>query len=147
MYSSADDRGVYQIGTSVRKEITKGTIVSVDKVLAGFYEKGLTEKDIANFKERIKNAYLKVESPSGLADFFNPLIYKKMEERLAYITTVDALDLKTLNKIVKKYYNPKDYNLVIAGSESVFEQLTKDYNITKFQVKDLIPVVPASGQF
>jgi len=147
VYSSADDRGVYQIGTSVRKEITKGTIVSVDKVLAGFYEKGLTEKDIANFKERIKNAYLKVESPSGLADFFNPLIYKKMEERLAYITTVDALDLKTLNKIVKKYYNPKDYNLVIAGSESVFEQLTKDYNITKFQVKDLIPVVPASGQF
>ena len=36
---------------------------------------------------------------------------------------------------------------LIAGSQIAFEQMTKDYDITKFQVKDLIPVVPASGQF
>jgi len=67
-----------------------------------------------------------IENPFDLAAFYNPLLYKDPAKRNEYTAAVDAITIEQVNKIIKKYYTPDAYKLVMVGDQAALSpQLEK----------------------
>ncbi len=126
-----------KIACSVRSNELFNTIELFDKTLIDFYTKIL---DANTFKEAVYKRVVSIkrlESPEELASLYNPLIYT-FEKRKNLINDLNALTLEDIQKVIKKYYTPNAYKLVIAGDESkVSEQLVKIGGLQKFKASDI----------
>jgi len=137
-YSETGTSGFYSITTQVRNDVAYETTVSFDRVIKQFYEKGLTQADLDKAKAALKNERLSIENPAMIVEFFNPLIYKDPAKRNEYITAVDAVTLEQANKILKKYFSPDSYKLVMVGDEKVLEpQIQKIKDLVKLPVTSI----------
>ena len=135
-FSTADNNGIFIASTLVRSEVMYATVSEYDNVLKEFYEKGLTEEQLKIEKTRMKGNLASMETPSQLVNFINPILYPDYEKRIQLLDEIDKIDLATVNKIVKKYFSPDSYKLVISGDESVLtEQLNKIPGLIKFDPK------------
>jgi len=135
-FSVADNNGIYVISTLVRSEVTYATVTEFDRVLKEFYDKGLTEEQLKTGKIRMKGNIEGMETPDQLVAFINPILYPDYEKRKQLLDEIDKLDLATVNKMVKKYFTPDSYKLVISGDETVLtEQLGKIPGLIKFDPK------------
>ncbi len=136
VFSTEDNNGVYAISTLVRSEVTYATIQEFDRVLKEFYDRGLTEEELKVAKTRMKGNILSMQSPDELINFINPVLYPDYEKRKQHLEEIDKLDLATVNKILKKYFTPDSYKLVISGDEAgLNEQLNKIPGLVKFDPK------------
>ena len=78
-----------------------------------------------------------MESPDEISNFYNPLVYS-FDKRKNFINDLNALTLDDLNKVIKKYFTPNVYKLVVSGDESkVKDQLTKINNLQRFSPADI----------
>lgn len=131
-YNEASNAEIYTVTTQVRSEVTLSTINSFERVLGAFQEKGMTKEQLASIKKQFKNSYLSIERPGSIASLVNPWLYPNYEKRQAILTSIDEVALKTVNKVIQKYFSPKSYILVIAGDEGqVNEQISKLNGIQK----------------
>jgi len=125
------------VGCSVRNDEMFNTMELFDKTLAGFYS---TPIDETTFKESIYKRIVSVkrmESPEEISAFYNPLVYN-FEKRKNIINDLNALTVEDINKVIKKYFTPDTYKLVVAGDESkVTSQLTKINSLKKFTPADI----------
>jgi hypothetical protein len=88
-----------------------------------------------------------IQSPDEVISFFNPIIYSKPAVRNTYLTVVDAVLLEDVNRIIKKYYTPENYKLMISGDETALEkQLLELKPMRTFTLKDLEMYTTATGQ-
>lgn len=124
---------IYSIETQTRCEESFNTVTDVDNVLNNFCTKGITAGEFALAKLSMKNEFKSANSPTGISGFYNPLVYTDIGKRANYLAGLEALPLETVNKIIKKYFNPDSYKLMIAGSESgLRESLDKFKNLKRF---------------
>ncbi|MBP8034559.1 MAG: insulinase family protein [Bacteroidia bacterium] len=123
---------LFTVTCSVRSSELVSTIDLFDKTLANFNSTAIDE---TTFKEAVYKRIIgikRMESPDEVSGFYNPLIYN-FEKRKNVINDLNALTLDDLQKVIKKYYTPNIYKLMIAGDESkVSEQLTKLKDLKKF---------------
>ena len=133
-----DNNGIYSVSTQVRNEVAYETIVSFERVLKQFYETGINQAQLDKAKASMRNLRLAIESPAEVISFYNPVLYKDITKRNEYLTTLDAITLDQVNKILKKYFNPDSYKLVLAGDAAVLEpQLKVLPGLVKLNVTDI----------
>jgi predicted Zn-dependent peptidase len=123
------------INCSVRSEEMLNTINLFDKILADFSKGNFTkdEYDIQVTKYRT-DLYLN-EFPEEVVNFYNPVLYD-FEKRKNVLAELDKLTMEDVKKVIKKYYTPDSYKLVLAGDETLLGgQLA--------QIKDLKRLGPA----
>ena len=137
-YSESDNNGIYNVTTQVRNEVAYETTASFDRVLKQFYDNGITQEQLLSAKAGLKNRRLSIENPISIIEFYNPLLYKDVNKRNEYLTAIDNVTLEQVNKVVKKYFNPDSYKLVMVGDEKKLdEQLQKINNLVKLPVTSI----------
>ncbi len=128
---------LFSIACSVRSNELFNTIELFDKTLTNF---NTTLIDEAKFKEMVYKriiAIKKMESPEEVSNFYNPLVYN-FDKRKNMINDLNTLTVDDINKVIKKYFTPNLYKLVISGDESkVADQLTKINSLQKFTSSDI----------
>lgn len=136
-YKASKFSNLFSIACSVRSSELKNTVDLFDKTLADFASKPIDE---ATFKAAVYQQIVNInrtESPDAIASFYNPLVYN-FEKRKNRINELKALTLDEVNKVIKKYYTPNIYKLVIAGDETkVNEQLSQLKDLKKYSSSDL----------
>jgi zinc protease len=132
-YSAAQNNGVYSVSTQTLSKEMSSTIQAFENTLGDFYNKGITEKELKTAKMNLKNSFLSINIPATIIDMYNPLIFPDFKKRAAYISELDKITLDIVNKVIKKYYNPNTYKLIIVGNEKELnEQLTSIKDLQKF---------------
>ncbi|HET6990530.1 MAG TPA: pitrilysin family protein [Bacteroidia bacterium] len=131
-FSEGQNDGIFRARTQVRNEVMYPTITAYDQVLNDFFTKGATDSELRKFKNKLRIDILSVEEPGEFASLINPWVYRDYAKRQQYLTEVDAIDLATLNKVIKKYFTPDSYKLIIAGdANSLGDQLGKISRLQK----------------
>ncbi|MES2567053.1 MAG: pitrilysin family protein [Bacteroidota bacterium] len=127
----------FAISCSVRSEELINTIDLFDKTLASFFTTPISE---TIFRESIYKRTIgikRMESPEEISSFYNPLVYN-FEKRKNIINDLNNLTLEDVNKVIKKYFAPDVYKLVVSGDESkVTTQLTKINSLHRFTSFDI----------
>ncbi|HTL82299.1 MAG TPA: pitrilysin family protein [Bacteroidia bacterium] len=137
-YSEAMNDGIFRAKTQVRNEVMYSTILAFDSVLTNFNMKGATDAELKKFKNMMKTDVLNIEEPSTFASVINPLVYKDYNKRMLYLSEVDAIDLVTLNKVIKKYFTSDCYKLMIAGDAvALSPQLNNLSGLQKMMLTDI----------
>ncbi|MCW3083257.1 MAG: peptidase [Bacteroidetes bacterium] len=137
-YSEANNNGIYTVSTQVRNDVAFETTVSFDRVIKQFYDSGITQANLDKAKAALKNRRLAIESPGSIIEFYNPILYKDVNKRNEYLASIDAMTLEQVNKIVKKYFTPDSYKLVMVGDATVLDpQLQKITGLVKLPVTSI----------
>ncbi len=146
-YNPYSGSSIYKVLTQVRNEEVVNTIRLFDAALKSFYEKGLSATDLKTARKNLKNNWQMIQSPDEVISFFNPIIYSKPAVRNTYLTVVDAVLLEDVNRVIKKYFTPDNYKLMISGDETALEkQLLELKPMRRFTLKDLEMYTTATGQ-
>lgn len=125
------------IGCSVRNNEVLNTINLFDKTLQNFSLGNFTQQEFDNEITAFKTNLLSIEYPEQIAEFYNPILYdfNLRKNILAGLANLKTEDIK---KVIKKYYTPNAYKLVIAGDESIIKpQLEKLKNLKKYTASDI----------
>lgn len=125
------------IGCSVRNNEVLNTINLFDKTLQNFSLGNFTQQEFDNEITAFKTNLLSIEYPEQIAEFYNPILYdfNLRKNILAGLANLKTEDIK---KVIKKYYTPSAYKLVIAGDESIIKpQLEKLKNLKKYTASDI----------
>jgi zinc protease len=137
-FSTANNNGIFSINTLVRSEVMYATIQELDRVLKEFYEKGLSEEQLKIAKTRMKGNLLSIQTPEQMVGLINPVLYPDYEKRKSLLEEIDKLDLAAVNKVLKKYFTPDSYKLVISGDETLLsDQLAKIAGLVRFDPKTI----------
>lgn len=137
-YNRASGSNVFKISTMVRSEEMLNTINLFDKTILDFYTNGITDDQLKKTKMALKNNWLMIENPASVIDFFNPMLFPKVDLQKNYLTLVDALTVEEVNKIIKKYFTPDAYKLMIAADEKLVDtQLQQLLGLKKFMPADI----------
>lgn len=141
IYCSFDESantGVYSVSTQVRNEVAYETTVSFDRVLKQFYETGITQEQLNRSKSITKSGRLSIQSPFDIISFYNPLLHKDVVKRNEYLANIDAATLEQVNKVIKKYFQPNSYKLVMSGDQAQLkEQLQKINGLAQLSYTDI----------
>ncbi len=125
------------IGCSVRNSELYNTIVLFDKTLSKFNSEPIKQQDFENEIARYKTHILSLEFPDEIVEFYDPIKHD-FNKRVNQVKELEKLKLEDVQKIIKKYFNPESYKLVIAGDEAlVGPQLDKIKNLKKYSAADL----------
>ncbi|MBI3509452.1 MAG: insulinase family protein [Bacteroidetes bacterium] len=137
-YSETQNDGIFRAKTQIRNEVTYNTIMAYDTVLSNLFKNGATDAELKKFRNMMKTDILNVEEPSSMASLINPWVYKDYEKRKNYLADLDAIDLATVNKAIKKYFTPDCYKLMIAGDATdLADQLAKISGLQKMALTDI----------
>ena len=138
-YDQTSGSPVFSVTTQVRVEETMNTIKLFDQVLQDFYNNGITETQLKNAKTNFRKSITGIDNPSSMTAFFNPLLYSNSELRKNYLSLLDKVTIEEINKMIKKYFTPDSYKLMISGNESDVSKQFLDWNsVKKFTSSDLI---------
>jgi zinc protease len=131
-FSESQNDEIFRGRTQVRNEVMYATLTAYDEVLADFYKNGVTEKELKKFKTMLRVDVLSLEEPSSFASLINPWVYRDYAKRKLYLQELDAIDIATLNKVIKKYFTPDSYKVIIVGDGGAMaEQLGKIKTLQK----------------
>lgn len=134
-FSESQNDGIFRGRTQVRNEVMYATMTAYDEVLADFYKNGATEKELKKFKTMLKVDILSLEEPSAFASLINPWVYRDYSKRKMYLQELDAIDIPALNKVIKKYFTPDSYKVIIAGDAGALaEQLGKIKTLQRLSI-------------
>jgi len=117
-FDNQSNNGTYTVTTQVRNEVMYATLESFDRMLKQYYDSGAPKDIFETVKARMRTSITGFESPGQVVSLFNPLLYPDYEKREQSLAELDNIDIEKVNKIIKKYFNPSDYKVLIAGSSS-----------------------------
>jgi len=120
-FSEDNNNGTYLAATSVRNEVMLGTIQSFDKILKQYYDSGAPQEIFEIAKAQFTANLKRAETPGQIMEIFNPQLYPDFEKRKKYLLGFESIDREQVNKIVKKYFKPDNYKMVVAGNEKDLE--------------------------
>jgi len=117
-FDNQSNNGTYTVNTQVRNEVMYATLESFDRMLKQYYDSGAPKDIFATVKARMRTSIIGFESPGQIVSLFNPLLYPDYEKRQQALAELDNIDIDKVNKIIKKYFNPSDYKVLIAGNST-----------------------------
>jgi len=137
VYAPSKFSNMFQVSCSVRSDELYNTINLYDKTLEDFYKNGIDDETFKNaVNKRIVNIK-RIESPDAVSSYYNPVIYN-FDKRKNRVFELQSISNKQINLVLKKYFNPATYKLVIAGDENkVKDQLIKLNGLIYLSSKDL----------
>lgn len=122
---------------SVRNSEVMNTLDLFDKTLQHFSQANFSKNDFDVQITSFKTEILRMEYPEQVAAFYNPLIYDFITRKNA-LNEINNLKIEDVQKVIKKYFTPDVYKLVIAGDETaVSSQLGKINTMKKYGPADL----------
>lgn len=137
-YDPGSGSSVFSITTQVRSEEVNNTMVLFDQSLKNFYDKGINQEQLNKAIKSIEKSITGMDNPSSWTSFFNPVVYPNPDTRKNIINQLKLISLEDVNKIIKKYYSPDSYKLIIAGNENEVASLIPQWNsIKKFTAADI----------
>lgn len=137
VYASSKFSNMFQVSCSVRSDELYNTINLYNKTLEDFYKNGIDDETFKNaVNKRIVNIK-RIESPDAVSSYYNPVIYN-FDKRKNRVSELQSISNEQINLVLKKYFNPASYKLVIAGDENkVKDQLIKLNGLIYLSSKDL----------
>ncbi|MCH8330806.1 MAG: insulinase family protein, partial [Bacteroidetes bacterium] len=137
-YSLNEGRKIFRVYTQTRTAEMYNMLGLFEKTIAGFHDNGISQKQLDAAKLNIMNSALSIQSPAELVRMMNPILFNKLEKAQEMLDMVEAVDLKMVNKVISKYYNPDHYKLVIVGDElNLNDQLAKINGLNRLEVSQL----------
>ncbi len=122
---------------SIRSDEMLNTINLFDKTLQNFSLASFTKEDFDKAVIGLKVSVMSSEMPSAISSIYNPLLYD-FNKRKNYLTDLEAVKMEDVQRVIKKYFTPDVYKLVIAGDESlVSAQLNSIKGLTRFKASDI----------
>lgn len=136
-HSTSQFSNLLYVACSVRSNEMLNTVNLFDKTLQNFSLATFTKAEFDNEITKYKTELMSIEDPAQVAAFYNPVTYN-FESRKNIVNEINNLKMEDVQKIVKKYFTPSVYKLIISGDEStVNEQLGKIKDLKKFGPADL----------
>lgn len=125
------------ISCSVRSDEMLNTINLFDKTLADFSQAKITQEDFEKAVTSLKISVMSAEMPSAISSIYDPLLYD-FNKRKNYLNDLSAVKIEDVQKVIKKYFSPDVYKLVVAGDETaVAVQLNSIKGLIKFKATDI----------
>ncbi len=123
IYSSFDARedfGPFEVSTFTKSQTVGKTLEEILKLLEKFHQEGVSEKEISSAKAYLKGLFPRsIETPERLA--YNLLVlryYGISDDYLNdYISNIDKIDVADVNRVIKKYMNPKNMKILVYGDK------------------------------
>ena len=136
-YKPSAFSNLYSIACSVRSDEMANTLVLFDKTLQDFSASVITQEDFDKAVTNIRIDITATELPQSISAFYDPITYD-FQKRKNFLADLAALKIEEVQKIVKKYFTPDVYKLVIAGDETaVGTQLNTLKGLTKYKAADM----------
>ncbi|GAB4131363.1 MAG: hypothetical protein Fur0041_01630 [Bacteroidia bacterium] len=137
-FSQTQNDGIFRTMTMVRNEVFDSTIAAFDFCLNKFNKDGITQKQLDKFRTMMLNNITGMEEPSELAEHLNPWAFRDYAKHRMVTEELKKLDLETVNKVIKKYFLPGQYKMVVAGDPIVLKpSLDKLQGLRIFTVSEL----------
>ncbi|GDX51249.1 peptidase M16 [Bacteroidota bacterium] len=137
-YDPGSSSSIFSITTQVRSVEVENTMVLFDQVLKNFYDIGINQLQLKKAKQSMEKSVTGIDNPTSWIQFFNPVVYSNPDSRKNLVRMINLISLDEVNKIIKKYYTPDSYKLIIAGQEEVISPLIPQWNtIKKYTVADI----------
>lgn len=110
--------GYFVIGTDVKREFTKNTIVEIEKELQLLIDTLVSENELETVKNYMLGSFVgDIQTPFSIADkyktiYYHGLGYDYYDRFFARIQSITAADIQN---VAKKYFAPSEMSYVIAG--------------------------------
>ncbi|HSY61632.1 MAG TPA: pitrilysin family protein [Cytophaga sp.] len=110
--------GYFVIGTDVKREFTKNTIIEIEKELQLLIDTLVSDNELETVKNYMLGSFVgDIQTPFAIADkyktiYFHSLGYDYYDRFFARIKSITAVEIQN---IAKKYFNPSEMSYVIAG--------------------------------
>lgn len=128
---------ILSVFCSVRSEELVNTLNLFDITLRNFSQGNFTKEEFDVQITRFKTDMFTNEYPEEIANFYNPLDYD-FKSRVNILTELNKLTTEDVKKVIKKYYVPEIYKLVISGDETrIADQLKVLKGIRTLSAPDL----------
>jgi zinc protease len=125
------------ISCSVRSEEMLNTINLFDKTLQDFALAKFTQEDFDKAITGLKISVMSAEMPSEISAIYDPLKYD-FNKRRNYLNDLAAVKMEDVQRVIKKYWTPEIYKLVVAGDETVVSaQLDSIKGLIKYKTTDI----------
>lgn len=125
------------ISCSVRSDEMLNTINLFDKTLKDFALANFTQEDFDKAVTGMKIRLMSAEMPSEISAIYNPLLYD-FNKRKNYLSDLAKVKMEDVQRVIKKYWTPDVYKLVVAGDEAVVNtQLNSIKGLVKYKASDI----------
>ncbi len=136
-HQAAQFSNLFLVFCSVRNEEMLNTINLFDKTLKDFNVATITQEDFDKAVIGMKIGIMISELPADVLAFYNPVMYD-FNKRKNFLNDLAALKIEDVQKVIKKYYTPDVYKLVVAGDETVVgTQLNSIKGLVKYKAEDI----------
>jgi zinc protease len=130
------DNGPFLVETYSRHEKVGETLKTAFSVMESFKKDGVTDQEVNEAKGFLKGAITQIiATPEDLARNLIVLdMYGIPESYLSnYIKNVEAISTSDVNKVIKKYFDPENLDIIIFGSKAKAYHQVKDLGTIKVQ--------------
>lgn len=125
------------IACSVRSDEMLNTINLFDRTLADFAQAKFSQEDFEKAVTGIKVRLMSAEMPSEISAIYDPILYD-FNKRKNYLSDLAAVKMEDVQRVIKKYWTPDVYKLVVAGDETVVaSQLNSIKGLVKYKTTDI----------
>jgi predicted Zn-dependent peptidase len=136
-YQPTQFANLFVIKCSVRSDEMTNTIALFDKTLQDFNSATLTQEDFDKALTGLRIGIISAELPESILNFYNPVVYD-FQKRKNFLNDLAALKIEEVQKIIKKYFTPDSYRLLIAGDENIVNtQLGTLKGLLKYKPTDM----------
>jgi predicted Zn-dependent peptidase len=113
------------------------TINLFDKTLADFALAKFTQEDFDKAVTGLKIRLMSSEMPADISAIYDPLKYD-FNKRKNYLSDLATVKMEDVQRVIKKYWTPDVYKLVVAGDETaVSTQLNSIKGLIKYKSTDI----------
>ena len=124
------DRGIFIVSTFTKNETAGKTLTETLAVFQEFVENGVNETELRAAKNLLIGQFPKViETPDRLASTYMFLdFYGVPRSYLSdFIKNLEKISLTEVNEVIKKYYHPRNFRIVVYGDENIVMPQLSDF--------------------
>ncbi len=123
--------GAFEVNTFTKIESTRTIIDATNSVLAKTATTGFTEKELTKVRGFMAGLFaIKVQTPEALASQLGDMAFNNLPDDYlqTYLSKVRSVALSDVNRIAKKYFDPKGLSLVLVTAASKVDKQLKGIN-------------------
>lgn len=142
MFEAKLSEGPFVITTFTRLDKVGETLTETLKVVRAFVDQGPTEAELADAKSFLRGQFPRsLETPEALASNLLTLRFYGVPDTYltSYLGDLDRLTLSDMNRVIKKYFAPEDFKILIhAPKEKVMDQVKSLGPVTVRSYKEFL---------
>ena len=128
--TSHKELGVFSVGMAVRNSRLGDALLEIRAVLESFYKNGITPKELKEAKTQLTSRFIR--NMASVEDFTHYLMYLSSQNlpysfAQNYLQNIQALDVKTVNRMIKKYLHPGQIQILVLSRAKEAAGQLQDY--------------------